>query len=78
MLGMINLVAVRYALVPADHEHRFGHGKAESMAAMVVALVLLGAAVGIAVESVRAILEPRHSPAPFTLIVLVLVGLAAR
>ncbi|MGB5545222.1 MAG: cation transporter, partial [Polyangiales bacterium] len=25
----INLVAVRYSLVPADAEHRFGHGKAE-------------------------------------------------
>ena len=29
--SLINLFAVRYALMPADHEHRFGHGKAESL-----------------------------------------------
>ena len=27
--SVINLFAVRYSLTPADHEHRFGHGKAE-------------------------------------------------
>ena len=29
----VNLVAVRYALKPADEDHRFGHGKAEDIAA---------------------------------------------
>lgn len=32
--SLINLMAIRYALVPADHEHRFGHGKAESLAGL--------------------------------------------
>lgn len=32
--SFINLMAIRYALVPADHEHRFGHGKAESLAGL--------------------------------------------
>ena len=35
--SFINLLAVRYSLQPPDAEHRFGHGKAESIAAMVVA-----------------------------------------
>ena len=42
--SLINLLAVRHALTPADREHRFGHGKAEPMAAIVVAVVLVGAA----------------------------------
>lgn len=77
MLDIVSSLAVlsgiRIASRPPDANHPYGHGKAESMAALVVAVVLLGAAVGIAVESVRSILAPRHAPAPFTLAVLVLV-----
>ncbi|ART81160.1 cation diffusion facilitator family transporter [Oceanisphaera avium] len=32
--SFINLIAIRYALVPADKEHSFGHGKAESLAGL--------------------------------------------
>src|SRR4051812_14735584 len=32
--SLVNLVAVRTALIPADAEHRFGHGKAEPLAAL--------------------------------------------
>ena len=39
----------------------------------VIATGLLAAAVGIAIQSVREILTPHHAPAPFTLVVLVLV-----
>ncbi|APG63822.1 divalent metal cation transporter FieF [Sphingorhabdus lutea] len=35
MASLITLIAVRYAAMPADNEHRFGHGKAEALAAMV-------------------------------------------
>ncbi|QQS59037.1 cation diffusion facilitator family transporter [Candidatus Peregrinibacteria bacterium] len=38
----INLVAVRYALSPPDNRHRFGHGKAESLAGLGQSLFLLG------------------------------------
>lgn len=57
----------------ADEEHPFGYGKAEAVAAATVALMLIGAALGIAVAGVREILTPHHSPAPFTLAVLGLV-----
>lgn len=53
-----------------DHRFPFGYGKAEAIAAAVVALMLLAAAVGIAVQAVKEILTPHHSPAPFTLLVL--------
>ncbi len=42
--SLINLVAVRHALQPADHEHRFGHGKAEALAGMGQAFFIAGSA----------------------------------
>ena len=58
---------------PPDRTHPYGHGKAEPIAALVVALCVLAAAIGLAIESVREILTPHHGPAPFTLAVLVVV-----
>ena len=39
--SLIVLLAVRVAAQPADHEHRFGHGKAEALAAL-VQVILIG------------------------------------
>ena len=57
----------------ADQRYPFGYGKAESVSAAIVGLMLLGAALGIAIEAVREIVTPHHAPAPFTLVVLVVV-----
>ncbi|HEY9382133.1 MAG TPA: cation diffusion facilitator family transporter [Gemmatimonadales bacterium] len=57
----------------ADERFPFGYGKAESVSSAIVGLMLVGAALGIAIEAVREILIPHHTPAPFTLIVLVAV-----
>lgn len=54
-----------------DEEHPFGYGKAESLAAAVVSIMLLGASVGIAIEAVREIRTPHNTPAPWTLLVIV-------
>lgn len=67
---------LKFSLRPADQDHPYGHGKAEAVAGLVVALALLGAAVLIAVQSVKEILTPHHAPAWFTLPVLLLVILA--
>ncbi|MGC3988157.1 MAG: cation diffusion facilitator family transporter [Chthoniobacteraceae bacterium] len=64
---------LKFAAQPPDETHPYGHGKAEPIATMVVALGVLIAALGLAVESVREILTPHHSPAPFTLIILIVV-----
>ena len=58
---------------PPDRTHPYGHGKAEPIAALVVAVCVLAAAIGLAIESVREILTPHHGPAPFTLVILVVV-----
>ena len=54
-----------------DERHPFGYGKAESLATAVVALMLLGAAAGIAIQAIREIRTPHHVPAAWTLAVLV-------
>jgi cation diffusion facilitator family transporter len=56
-----------------DARYHFGYGKAEGLAAAIVATMLLAAAAGIAIQAVREIITPHHAPAPFTLVVLVLV-----
>lgn len=64
---------LRYASMPPDDTHPYGHGKAETLAAIAVGILLLGTSVLLAVESVREILTPHHAPAPFTLVVLLVV-----
>ena len=39
--SLINFFAIRYAMAPADKEHRFGHGKAEALAGLAQALLIL-------------------------------------
>ena len=63
---------LRFAARPPDATHPYGHGKAEPLAAVVVALGVLVAAAALAVASVREIFLPHHGPAPFTLFVLVI------
>ena len=64
---------VRVASRDPDDEYPFGYGKAESVAAVIVSMMLLAAAIGIAIEAVREIRTPHKTPAPWTLIILVAV-----
>ena len=64
---------LRMAGKPADERHPYGHGKFEPLSAAIVSLILFAAAIIIAVESVKEISTPHHAPAPFTLVVLILV-----
>src|SRR5438094_7323551 len=64
-----------FAARPPDATHPYGHGKAEPLAAVIVALGVLTAAAALAVASIREIFLPHHGPAPFTLFVLVIAGI---
>lgn len=57
--SLVTFVGVRYAGRPADRGHRYGHGKAEAVAALVQALLLAGAAVGLGIESVQRLFVPQ-------------------
>lgn len=56
--SLVNLIAVRQALAPADREHRFGHGKAEPLAAMVQAAFITGSAIFLLIEAVPRFFTP--------------------
>lgn len=57
--SLINLLAVRIALKPADEEHRFGHGKAEALAALAQAAFITGSAVFLVLESTDRLIHPQ-------------------
>jgi cation diffusion facilitator family transporter len=71
--GAIVAGSLKIAAQPPDEKYPFGYGKVEPAAALVIATSLLAAAIGIAIQSVREIALPHHAPAPFTLVVLVVV-----
>jgi ferrous-iron efflux pump FieF len=48
--SMVNLIAVRQSLMPADAEHRFGHGKAEPLAGLVQMAFILGSSLILLIE----------------------------
>ncbi len=62
---------LKVAARPPDATHPYGHGKAEPIAAVVVAVGVLAAALGLAVQSMREIFLPHHAPAAYTLVVLI-------
>ncbi len=59
MASLVNLVAVRHALQPADREHRFGHGKAEPLAALGQAAFITGSAAFLGMEAMGRLFSPR-------------------
>lgn len=71
--AVLVLAGLRASLVPQSDRYPWGMGKAEPLAAVAAATLLLLAALGIAVQSVREVLAPQTAPEPYTLYVLVAV-----
>lgn len=57
--SFVNLIAIHHALVPADDEHRFGHGKAEPLAGLAQAAFIAGSALFLVVESGDRLFNPQ-------------------
>jgi ferrous-iron efflux pump FieF len=55
----INLLAVRWSLAPPDEEHRFGHGKAESLAGLGQATFIAGSALFLVFHVIDRLLNPQ-------------------
>lgn len=56
--SLLNFFAIRYALAPADDEHRFGHGKAEAVAGLAQAAFIAGSAAFLLLHAIDRILHP--------------------
>ena len=62
--SLVNLVAVRHALTPADEEHRFGHGKAEPLAGLAQSAFVCGSAVILLMEAIHRFGSPQPVQRP--------------
>jgi ferrous-iron efflux pump FieF len=56
--SIVNFLAVRHAITPADREHRFGHGKAEPLAGLAQSAFIAGSAALLLVQSVERLWDP--------------------
>jgi ferrous-iron efflux pump FieF len=74
--SMVNLLAVRHALTPADPEHRFGHGKAEPLASLAQSAFIAGSAVLLLAEAVKHIAEPQPIPHTGAAVAVMAVSIA--
>jgi ferrous-iron efflux pump FieF len=62
--SVVNIVVLRYALQPADEEHAFGHGKAESLAALAQAMFISGSACFLILNGVDRFFRPHELQSP--------------
>ncbi len=57
--SVVTMVGVRYAERPEDHNHRYGHGKGETLAAFLQALLLAGAGCALVYHAAAQFLHPK-------------------
>ncbi|MGQ9365174.1 cation diffusion facilitator family transporter [Azospirillum sp. ST 5-10] len=58
LASLVTLFAVRQAMKPPDRMHRYGHGKAEALAALAQAAFIGGSALFLSIEAVRRLIHP--------------------
>jgi ferrous-iron efflux pump FieF len=78
--SLINFFAVRYAMAPADKEHRFGHGKAEAIAGLAQALLILLSVIWLLSQTLTRLWQPvavQHSNLGISVMVLSMALTAA-
>jgi ferrous-iron efflux pump FieF len=74
--SLLNLLAVHYALRPADDDHRYGHGKAEALAGLGQSLFIGISALLVGVQGINRLLHPEPLGAPGLGILVMLLSLA--
>jgi len=74
--SLATFFAVRWAAAPPDEEHRYGHGKAEALAALVQAGLVFASAIFIGWEAVQRIFDPRPITAGGWAVGVVVVSIA--
>lgn len=56
--SVVNFIAIRYALMPPDEDHPFGHSKAEGLAALVQSAFILGSAGALLIHVIDRLINP--------------------
>ncbi|WP_312063953.1 CDF family cation-efflux transporter FieF [Pantoea septica] len=75
--SLTNLLVVRYALQPADANHTFGHGKAESLAALAQSMFISGSALFLFLTGIQHLASPNTLRAPLVGVVVTVVALCS-
>ncbi|WP_342245994.1 cation diffusion facilitator family transporter [Pseudomonas sp. OTU5201] len=74
--SLLNLLAVHYALKPADDDHRYGHGKAEALAGLAQALFISVSSVLVAAQAYERLNDPQPLEAEMLGIGVMILSLA--
>jgi cation diffusion facilitator family transporter len=59
LASFMNMLILRFALMPADHNHSFGHGKAESLASLVQSAFISGSAIFLLLQGIHRFNSPQ-------------------
>ena len=59
LASVFSFLVLIYALRPADEDHRFGHGKAEGLAALFQSGIVLAAGLAVLIQSIQRLLNPQ-------------------
>ena len=76
--NVVSLIGLKVSEKPADREHPFGHRRAETVAALIIALIVLVVAAELAIESVQKIFVPAESSFSWALIAVLGAAVAAK
>ena len=74
--SLVTLFAVRYAMQPADNEHRFGHGKAEALSALFQVALIAMSALAIGGRAIDRLRSGQSTSAPEYGIIVSLIAIA--
>ncbi len=75
--SLTNLLVVRYSLQPADEEHTFGHGKAESLSALAQSMFISGSALFLLLTGIQHLVRPEPLNQPGVGIIVTVIALAS-
>lgn len=75
--SLTNLFVVRYALQPADADHTFGHGKAESLAVLAQSMFISGSALFLFLTGIQHLASPGTLRTPLIGIIVTVVALCS-
>ncbi|NIF24133.1 CDF family cation-efflux transporter FieF [Candidatus Pantoea multigeneris] len=73
--SLTNLLVVRYSLQPADSDHTFGHGKAESLAALAQSMFISGSALFLFLTGLQHLARPSELHDPGVGVIITVIAL---
>ena len=75
VVSLITLFSVRKAMVPADEDHRYGHGKIEPLAAIGQAFFIGASSIFLVIEAINRFVHPQAVTAPTIGVIVMVVSI---